>query len=1116
MTTAQSEIKNVTYPFILNKLSKPGLVISGNKFTDVTFENILLSAGATSDFTLNNLGLDYLIHTDYGGHLGVGSGATLTISSGVKLLLDRKSVWVGGTLNADGVEFIGTTEVLNESVVFLSGSSGSLTNCLLDDVDVDISGGEPSISSCHFKNLRVPFFMTPGANPSISGNSFTGVSHEKICLNGYVKEDCVLKKMDFDYTMDVGISFNLTVYMDATLTIEPKVVIDRPSIYIGASNVSGNLQADSVSFNSGSVYFRANSGGLITNSRFNYSNAVIKGGNPVFSGCTFIAAYPGYAMNNSGSPNTIAAKGNYWGNPTGPRHSSNPGGLGSKVSDKIDFNPWLLLDPLVENERPVAIFTVSPDSGEVTTIFAFDAAESYDKEDSLTGVQIRWDYESDGTYDTEWSETRTVTHQFTETGTYSVTLQVKDTEGNKDTETERIYVLEPVIDNTPPGASFTILPESGSASTEFQFDASASSDNEDAVSALKFSWDFDSDGTWEVTDSSSPNASHTYSAAGTYIVVLKVTDTGGLIGETSYTLMLGDITFNEFRVIHETATDSLKIKFAICNNGSTALKNIRYRAYIGDVSNLMQLESTDPIPEILPGRRTAVAPVGYVGHNAENQVVTVEIYEINGAAASISAVDTFSVYYVRNMNPGKNARAYDLSKDAYTFPNSGLSYKEWSTWFWTFWDKDALSAFGMAIKGIGGKYEGRCHGYAATSNRYFMYENEKPVNKETGVMELSNPDVSDLISRFFIRQHYEPKRDNETDMLQAVNKLKFRFGTDEPVMIMFTDHTISAYKLVVRENKQNAFLYMYDNNKPKTVCVGTMKWGNVHSFFYDGYKEFAWQMSVAPPTDFDMKNMFSSLFDHIVGSLWEGSKILAGAASPVRVWVKDKYGRVSGYPVDSSVQVNEIPNTEVVRMYNPGADSLTYFYLPNNLSYTTHIAATDTGSMDFSLLVPTSETTTKSSYFKDVPLTSTEWIAEITVNDTVISPLNVDADGDGSVDDIVTSVDDPWKNTDGNGSGKSPVPDGFKLHQNYPNPFNPSTTISFEIPKMTSVTITVINILGQHVKTLIRDIPHTPGIYALQWNGTDKSGSSVASGIYIYRLVTSDGNVFMRKMILLK
>ncbi|MFA7288174.1 MAG: YCF48-related protein [Melioribacteraceae bacterium] len=94
------------------------------------------------------------------------------------------------------------------------------------------------------------------------------------------------------------------------------------------------------------------------------------------------------------------------------------------------------------------------------------------------------------------------------------------------------------------------------------------------------------------------------------------------------------------------------------------------------------------------------------------------------------------------------------------------------------------------------------------------------------------------------------------------------------------------------------------------------------------------------------------------------------------------------------------------------------------------------------------------------------------------------------------------------------IPNEYKLLQNYPNPFNPSTTIEYQLPKEGNVKLEVYNSLGQLVNVLVNTSQST-GNHKLVWNGKDSFGSSVASGIYFYR-ITSGNFSNVNKMILLK
>ncbi len=102
--------------------------------------------------------------------------------------------------------------------------------------------------------------------------------------------------------------------------------------------------------------------------------------------------------------------------------------------------------------------------------------------------------------------------------------------------------------------------------------------------------------------------------------------------------------------------------------------------------------------------------------------------------------------------------------------------------------------------------------------------------------------------------------------------------------------------------------------------------------------------------------------------------------------------------------------------------------------------------------------------------------------------------------------------------GSGAVPDGFALYQNSPNPFNPSTKISFDVPALTSgtaeATLAIYNLLGQKIATLYSGEIEA-GYYSVEWNGRNSAGLEMPSGIYIYRLSTTNF-VESRRMVLMK
>jgi hypothetical protein len=95
------------------------------------------------------------------------------------------------------------------------------------------------------------------------------------------------------------------------------------------------------------------------------------------------------------------------------------------------------------------------------------------------------------------------------------------------------------------------------------------------------------------------------------------------------------------------------------------------------------------------------------------------------------------------------------------------------------------------------------------------------------------------------------------------------------------------------------------------------------------------------------------------------------------------------------------------------------------------------------------------------------------------------------------------------------IPSDYVLEQNYPNPFNPTTNIRFELPRDKAVSLTIFDVSGRVVKTLVDNQHMQQGVHEIQWDGTNQAGAQVASGTYLYQL--KFGNFAHTKtMVLLK
>ncbi|NOY59052.1 MAG: PKD domain-containing protein, partial [Calditrichaeota bacterium] len=93
------------------------------------------------------------------------------------------------------------------------------------------------------------------------------------------------------------------------------------------------------------------------------------------------------------------------------------------------------------------------------------------------------------------------------------------------------------------------------------------------------------------------------------------------------------------------------------------------------------------------------------------------------------------------------------------------------------------------------------------------------------------------------------------------------------------------------------------------------------------------------------------------------------------------------------------------------------------------------------------------------------------------------------------------------------TPEEFSVNKNYPNPFNPDTKIEFALPEQNHVTIELYNMLGQHVRTLL-DASLGAGYHAVTWNGRNDAAEQLPSGTYFMRLVAGKHTIIQKLMML--
>jgi len=132
--------------------------------------------------------------------------------------------------------------------------------------------------------------------------------------------------------------------------------------------------------------------------------------------------------------------GNYWSDYAGTDRCSGANQTDCPRADGIGDLPYVVDPTSVDryplmrtygtaNREPTALFTVSPLDGDVSTVFAVDATYSADDKDLAATLEVRWDWEGDGVWDTAWSSTKIAEHRYASPGEYSIRLEVRDSDG---------------------------------------------------------------------------------------------------------------------------------------------------------------------------------------------------------------------------------------------------------------------------------------------------------------------------------------------------------------------------------------------------------------------------------------------------------------------------------------------------------------------------------------------------------------------------------------------------------------------------------------------------------------------------------------------------------------
>lgn len=184
---------------------------------------------------------------------------------------------------------------------------------------------------------------------------------------------------------------------------------------------------------------------------------------------------------------------------------------------------------VVENEPPKAAFTANKTFGPVNSIVRFNTELSSDSQQNRSTLKYRFDFDGDGRYDTNFQNKTNWAHQYRESGSFDVAMEVIDPDGLTDKATLTVDISE----DNPPEARLSV---ERNGDFNYRFDGSMSSDEVTPLNKLKFRWDFNYTGVndivFDTSWSGSPKQSGSYRIGGSKTVRLQVKDEQGLIAET--------------------------------------------------------------------------------------------------------------------------------------------------------------------------------------------------------------------------------------------------------------------------------------------------------------------------------------------------------------------------------------------------------------------------------------------------------------------------------------------------------------------------------------------------------------------------------------------------------
>ncbi len=716
---------------------------------------------------------------------------------------------------------------------------------------------------------------------------------------------------------------------------------------------------------------------------------------------------------------------------------------GSDVETKTDYIT-------VTCTSPTANFSGSPTSGEVPLTVSFT--------DLSTGATSwSWDFGDDGT-----SSQQSPSHQYTESGTYTVSLTVTNACGS-DQEVKTNYIT---VTCTPPVADFVGSPTSGNAPLSVNF-------TDLSTGATSWSWNF-GDG---IGTSTAQNPTYEYTGVGTYTVTLTVTNTCGsdIETKTDYIQVTPPsewtvITYDDFESGWGSYTDgggdcSRYTGGTYAHQGNAAadiqdnsgVASSFYHTLGYDVSGYIELE---------------VEFWFYAVSMESGEDFWVQYYD----GTSWHTVVTYARGTDFNNNTFYN-KVIPISSSQYNFPaNAQLRFMCDASG-----NSDDVYIDEIEFRGLSGQIPPTADFVGEpTSGIYPLLVNFTDLS--TGNPTSWSWDFGDGVGTSTAQNpsYTYTAAGTYTVTLTATNA----YGSDDEVKVNYITVTTPPPPTADFVGEPTNGVY------PLLVNFTDLSTGNPTSWNWDFGDGVGTSTAQNPSYTYNDAGTYTVT-------------LTATNAYGSDTEIKTDYITVTE-PGEDMMHVHSITVTrQSFWWYARGIATVTIYDQGGAPVSSATVYGVFSGPNSRSVNGTTNGNGQVTFYTNYVRNPSGEWCFEVTNVTKTDWTYNPDANEvtkaceSGPVYKAIASV-----------------PEQFSLSQNYPNPFNLSTEFSLSLPQGVHVNFVIYNVTGQKVKTLVNDYM-SAGTHTITWDGTNENGNVVSSGIYFYKVVA--GNIVTtKKMILMK